>query len=296
MENIKQAKTVDEQISILRKRGMKIEDESKAKEVLMDIGFYRLGFYSFPFEKTYPDLDNRTHLFSDGVNFNDILSLYYLDSDLRRVIMHYINRIEVNFRTYLTYRVSNEYKNDPSWFINPQWVTQKYINDFEKKVYSKMRSNPVIARHHKNHPNDQYAPAWKTIEFMTLGNVFSLYNNLKDPNLKTQIAWHYKCNSKVFYSYMETIRVIRNSCAHGACIYNINLPLGIKKGPAGNFGNQAYKHNICGAIKVINYVLENISINRSKEMDDDINKLLANVKGSRLLKEAILKSSGLQVY
>ena len=45
---IKTATTIDEQIAKLRKRGLTISDEGKAREILSDIGYYRLGFYWFP--------------------------------------------------------------------------------------------------------------------------------------------------------------------------------------------------------------------------------------------------------
>lgn len=47
------ATTIDEQIKILQGRGMIITDIPKAKEVLQDIGYYRLGFYWFPFVQCY---------------------------------------------------------------------------------------------------------------------------------------------------------------------------------------------------------------------------------------------------
>ena len=51
---MKTAISVDEQIKKLRTRGMIIdtEQESKAKEALLDISYYRLGCYWFPFENT----------------------------------------------------------------------------------------------------------------------------------------------------------------------------------------------------------------------------------------------------
>ena len=55
---MKIASTVDQQITLLRQRGMLIEDEEKAKEILLDVGYYRLGFYWFPFEVTYPETEN----------------------------------------------------------------------------------------------------------------------------------------------------------------------------------------------------------------------------------------------
>ena len=50
---MKQATTIEEQIALLKNRGMFIGDEEKAKEILMDIGYYRLGFYWFPFDGNF---------------------------------------------------------------------------------------------------------------------------------------------------------------------------------------------------------------------------------------------------
>ncbi|WP_188347421.1 hypothetical protein [Sphingobacterium cavernae] len=47
-----QATNIDEQIKILRdERNMIIEDVDKCKEILSDIGYYRLGFYWFHYEQ-----------------------------------------------------------------------------------------------------------------------------------------------------------------------------------------------------------------------------------------------------
>ena len=53
---IKFATTIDQQLDLLEQRGLRINDREKAKEILLDIGFYRLGFYLFPFEKSFPNL------------------------------------------------------------------------------------------------------------------------------------------------------------------------------------------------------------------------------------------------
>ena len=58
---MKVAATIEEQIDQLKSRGIIISDGGKAKEILSDIGYYRLGFYLFPFEESYPDLSKRTH-------------------------------------------------------------------------------------------------------------------------------------------------------------------------------------------------------------------------------------------
>ena len=66
------ATTIDEQIKLLKDRGMNIEDEVKARENLMDIGYFRLGFYWFPFEKTYPRKNKRDHNFTMQSNYTTL--------------------------------------------------------------------------------------------------------------------------------------------------------------------------------------------------------------------------------
>lgn len=109
----KQAMTLRSQVNLLRNRGMIITDEIKAQEVLLDVGYYRLGFYWFQFEKSYPAKHNRTHEFVAGTNFDDAVKLYYFDYKLRSILLYYINRIEINFRNFLTYTLSNNYVDNP---------------------------------------------------------------------------------------------------------------------------------------------------------------------------------------
>ncbi len=269
----KRATTIQEQIALLKSRGMSIPDDHKAEEVLLDIGFYRLGFYAFPFEKSFPNLNNRSHEYKPNTSFTDVLDLYYFDYDLRKILTYYLNRIEVNLRTYITYTVSNYYKESPTWFADSSVMKSNYILNFEDKVYRTIRENPIIKRHHNKYINDKFAPAWKTVEFMTLGNLCSLFNNLKDNNLKISIAKHYQCGLGVFINYMETIRVIRNSCAHGSCIYNISLAKAIRSSKYVPV-TENIRHNIRGIISVVRYILGIVSVNRQNGLDKEISDLL----------------------
>lgn len=47
----RKAVTLDEQVSLLRSRNMTISDELKAKEILFDVGYFRMGFYWFPLNR-----------------------------------------------------------------------------------------------------------------------------------------------------------------------------------------------------------------------------------------------------
>ncbi len=221
----KRATTFIGQIKILESRGVIVGDYDKAIEILADIGYYRLGFYFFPFENTYPYLDNRRkHEVKNGTKFEDAVALYYYDFDLRNILNKYLSRIEVAIRTTMIYELSNKHSNDPAWFVNPSVVSQAFIRDFPSEVYHKISKKDVIKRHKKKHPRDKYAPAWKTMEFMVLGNLTTLYKSLNRIDDKRLICTHFKVNkTTIFYNYIEAIRSLRNACAHGNILYDMTL-------------------------------------------------------------------------
>lgn len=274
---MKRATTIDEQIELLRSRGMVIKDEKKAREVLSDIGYFRLGFYCFPFEKSYPRKDNRSHLYREGALLSDVVDLYYFDTDLRNILLKYLFRIEVNFRTKLVYIVSGIYKDSPTWFADPSVVKRKYARDFGQKIYNTLfKRQAIIKRHHNDpkHLNDRFAPAWKTIEFMTFGMTMELFDAIQDLSVRDRIAKEYGLRSgKILSGYIETAKSLRNACSHGNTLFDFRLAQPINKGPAGRMTTEE-SSNLVGAVMVIRYLLSKISSHRESEMVDEIKSLL----------------------
>ncbi len=173
----------------------------------------------------------------------------------------------------MIYDLSNKYKSEPIWFMSPQVVSQQFIQSFDKEIYDdNFKKNPVIHRHHKKYINDKYAPAWKTIEFMTLGNVLKLYQNLKSLDDKRNICKRFGINqTAVFENYMEAIRIIRNKCAHGSTMFYLSLNQSIKNGPAGKFVASA--HGLSAAISVILYMIGTISTNRQNDLRKGLSEI-----------------------
>lgn len=288
------AKNVDEQITLLQSRGMIINDIEKAKEVLLDVGYYRLGFYWFPFEFAFPQKHHRTHKFKDGTNFDNAVKLYYFDFNLRNILLKPLSRIEIAFRTKVVYIVSNKYPNSPTWFVDTNVVSNSQARSFEGKVYKQiLDKTPVIALHHRHHINDKFAPAWKTLEFMTLGEVVHLYKSIKDVDLKLEIANTFGIKKlPTFENYLNLITDLRNTCAHGNVLYDFTPEKSIRKGPAMKKGI-GENQNLNGALRVVIYMLSQVSENRSKELLSEIDTLINKCRSYTEVSQILNDISGL---
>lgn len=72
------------------------------------------------FEEDYPNKENRTHQYKEGTKFSEIVRLYYLNVDLKNILLKYTARIEINIRTAIIYTVSNKFIDSPTWFAAPK--------------------------------------------------------------------------------------------------------------------------------------------------------------------------------
>jgi abortive infection bacteriophage resistance protein len=282
------ATTTIEQIDLLKNRGMILDMEvEKVKEILHDIGYYRLGFYWHPFEK------DKNHNFIEGTKFSSIVDLYYLDVDLRYLLIRALNRIEINFRTNVVYYVSNTYKHSPTWFIDSSVVEQDFINNIGAQYNDKFKKqNKVIQSHHNKYINDKFAPAWKTLEFFTFGSMLKLYSSLKSEDLQNKISLKYGVkNIDKFKNLINTIVYVRNACAHGGVIFDLKTPKGISQLPHFKFNN-GNRHSLDSTIRVISFFLNQISNNRKNELDKEIELLFNSHRENNEIKTIIEEKIG----
>lgn len=275
---MKKATTIEEQIAKLRDRGMSIGDEERASDILLDIGYYRLGFYWFPMEISYPNKDKRNHRFKSGANFDKSVRLYQFDKELRSILSPYLHDLEVNLRTKVIYYISNRYKDNPIWFTDDQIVMQSFICSFAKKYEEEIKNNDVISRHHTNHPEFKYAPAWKTLEYISFGDLIRLIECLKNPEVRLSLYNLYGFNEdKTFPNYIEIIRQIRNSCAHGHPLFDLKLYKSLRSGKFKKIlkGDQGdLWSSLKGVLFIIQYFLFYLPGNKGVQFSKDIKKLM----------------------
>ncbi|WP_269684957.1 Abi family protein [Flavobacterium lacustre] len=286
MANI--ATSIENQIVKLRKRGMTIDsDDAKITEVLLDIGYYRLGFYWHPFE-----IDS-DHNFKEGTKFSDVLDLYYLDVDLRYLLIKHINRLELNFRTNLIYWVSMHYDNNSIWYSDPDIMSADYLKDIKSHYNNNFKTKNIqINKHHIKYPNDIYAPCWKTFEYYTFGSIVKIYEHILDDVVRKKVSLQYNIKKPYkLQNFLDTLVFVRNSCAHSGVIFDLHIDEGIVE-PEGYKFNNNYSHSLDSAIKALLYLMDNISSDRKNDLETKLHKILSKYENNAMINEIITNKLG----
>lgn len=253
------ATTIEQQKSKLRGYGVVINDDAFANYALKFIGYYHLGFYLYPFEKTYPFLDKRRrHEVIDGTTIEDAVALHDFDNDLRSILLKYTVQIETAFKAAVIYHLTTKYPNNPCWYIDKTIVDSDIVDSIIDD-YEKIKRNEAIRTHHRKHRKSKFAPAWKTLEFEPLGTIQKIYEGILDVNDKLPINRQFGVpNTQIFAHYIDTLRFLRNACAHGNIIIDIKLNRAILKGPAGYFMGKK-RQRLAGIYEVMKYLLNSFS-------------------------------------
>ena len=122
-----------------------------------------------------------------------------------------------------------------------------------------------------------------------------LYNSLNDNQIKRLISRHYGINyTQLLENYIDVVRCVRNTSAHGGVLYDINLFPLIRRGPANVQGDD--NHRLYGALQVIRYFLGQISVNRQKQFDDELTALFSPFASSPQLKKILNEVAGIKGF
>lgn len=108
-------KTIDEQIEILRARGLDIEDVDDAKTFLLRNNYYRVSGYSLTLRKN--------DVFAKSATFKNIEDIYNFDHEFRHIILHYIETIEVQMKSIYAYEFTKAY--GPLGYLDSTHFTDK---------------------------------------------------------------------------------------------------------------------------------------------------------------------------
>ncbi len=262
----KSFKTIDEQIELLENRGMLFRDKRKAKYYLINLNYYRLSGYWLPYKKS-------DDVFEENLYFEDIINLYRFDSELKLLFYKAIENIEISVRTKFAYYMARKH--------GPHPIKKTNFNDNEKFTgsYKKLKSEitrknqHMFIEHYTNNYRESLPPIWVCVEVMTFGLLSQFIKNIKDIDIKKEIAKCYKIDISVLDALLYHLSTLRNDIAHHSRIYNKSFKITPK---IPNFLKSKSNQNAIGylynTIIICDHILK--QINGKSSFEKDVSKLI----------------------
>ena len=218
----KKFKTFDEQLILLKQRKLNVTNESFVLSKLQRINYYRLSAYFLPF-KQLQDTDKKDD-FLENTSFENIIQLYYFDSELRKIIFEAIESIEIYFRTQITYSHALRYESfgylEKDNFECSQGFFEKVLLNLKDET---KRSEEIFIKHFKDTYQTTDLPLWAVVEVVSFGTISKLYSILKTNEQKEVIFKLKGINNNVFKNWLHGLSVVRNICAHHSRLWNKTL-------------------------------------------------------------------------
>lgn len=242
--------TFQDQLLLLKARGLVIENEAKSMSYLKEISYYRLSAYFLPYQAI-------KDTFNVGATFEQIIDTYSFDRELRLIVFDCIERIEIAIRTQIIYSMALHY-NDSHWQDNKSlFITPHYnkigalVDPFSdlQAIISKAktaRTPEVFIKHYiDNYNSPSNPPSWMCLELLTVGELSHLFRGLKNNSDKKRIADFFDVHHTVFTSWLHTLTYVRNICAHHSRLWNRDFAIEPDKliKPVGNWISKPFENN-----------------------------------------------------
>ena len=216
--NKKEFRTLDEQVLILRSKGLIVDDEEKVKDILLRENYFFVnGYRTLFFDK------NRKFL--TGTTFKELYSAFLFDRNLRNVLFKNLLVVENNLKSIISYQLSKKYGYKEADYLNPKNFTQdikdnRRVEDVLNKMKRQIRINGekhTATFHYMT--KYKFVPLWILVKVLSFGLINELYGILKEED-QDEIASYYKIDKNTLKIYIQLLSNYRNLCAHEDMVYD----------------------------------------------------------------------------
>ena len=208
-------KSLTDQVELLKKRGLTIEDETAAKQYLLYNNYYNVVNHYGKFFLISPDQ------YKAGASFDEIRYLFQFDKELKSLLFKASIDIEKNLNSLISYYYSEQYP-EPYSYLNPN----NFHNPSSPKTIKCICSLGSIIKNKsaaaddnavKHYARQHHAvPLWVLTNEMTFGLSASFYHSLP-LGLQNKIA---RCFASDYNKeYQQSVSLPPNTA--WMCLYNI---------------------------------------------------------------------------
>ena len=298
----KNFKTINEQVEILKNKGLIIEDENVVKDTLLRENYFFLTGYKFLFVKSA--LDKR---FIFNATFEELYATFICDRQLRNILFKNILVFENNLKSILSYVMSKNHGYKEKNYLNRNNFVHdnsknKQINDLIHKMKRQISINAkqhTATRHFIS--NYGYIPLWVVVKVLSFGLVGELYTILHYED-KKEIADIFKIDIDSLQNYLPILANYRNLCAHEDICYNNRTQISIENTKYHNLlniqkmdGEYIYgKNDLFALIIILKRILQKNDFNLFiKEIEYELDILSGKLKSINI--DKVLDAMGFPI-
>lgn len=268
--------TYDDQVEFRCARGMRIENQDRAEDILAWLNYYRLSGYWYPMRRFDYGTRRRFDSFIEGASFDLVVELYKFDERLRHDVFMELDRVEMAIRTMLGYELVRVhplvYLDAKSLGARAQQRRRKdnrRVHDvwLEKYEGALENSKEVFVTHHKKKYGGEL-PVWAAVEIMDWGMLSYLFG--MSPNIvRNRIAERCALTAPQLESWLKSLNIVRNYAAHHARMFNRVYDIKPKLGDDQRLNSVAGKMNrTFGQLSLIQYLHHQLHLSPAKRLPE----------------------------
>lgn len=216
----KQFKSYEEQIEILKSKGL-IVDEKSLNILKRNNYYFLINRYKDLFIK--PNV--KPNIFKEGTHFNEIVAVYNFERDLRIILLKYIITIENTLKSIISHEFAKNYGHNYLDINSYDTLNNNkerlrdikgIFNTIKTTIKKSSNENEYIKYY-----NSKYSviPFWVVINDLSFGNVVGIYN-IMHSSIKEVIAKEFNMDSNEFYKSLRVLHYFRNLAAHNQRIFD----------------------------------------------------------------------------
>lgn len=212
-------KTLDEQVEILKQKGLVIADCDKARDILFRENYFFLSGYRQLFMISAKDRN-----FISGTTFEELYAVFVFDRKVRNMMFKFILIIENNIKSITSYTLSKKYGIREKNYLEAKNFTQDpiksrqvhdVINKMKRQIRNNVKQHSATVHYLSNYG---YIPMWILVKVLSFGIMGELYNILK-PEDQLKISNEYNLDTDTLSIYLALLSNFRNLCAHEDILY-----------------------------------------------------------------------------
>ena len=213
-------RTLDEQVDIFKRRGLVVDDEERARQILFRENYFFISGYRHLFTQ-----NGKKDIFLEGTTFEELYATFVFDRRIRNVFFKNILIVENNIKSIMSYQLSKKYGYKEKDYLDAKNFSSdsmqaRQVHDVLSKVRRQLRINGskhTATYHYIN--NYGFIPLWILVKVLSFGIMSEFYDILKFDD-KEEIAKAYNLDTETLRIYLSLLSNFRNVCAHEDILYD----------------------------------------------------------------------------